>query len=103
MEESPQLFPDGRWLAYSSNEPGRIEVFVLRVQPLYPDPQANQIHVVQNWFEELRRRVPASRVSRLKGASPESRLVVSASPISGAWAAIGAARAHPHGAALEGP
>jgi hypothetical protein len=30
----------------------------LRVQPMHPDPPANQIHVVLNWFEELRRRVP---------------------------------------------
>ena len=27
-ESSPRLSPDGRWLAYTSNEPGRAEVFV---------------------------------------------------------------------------
>ena len=139
-EEYPRLSPDGRWLAYTSNEPGRIEVFVqpfagpggrtqisidggtepvwshdgrelfylngdrmmaveittaptfragtprllfegryvvsptsvaaydvasdgqrfLRVQPMHPDPPSNQIHVVLNWFEELKRRVRPS-------------------------------------------
>ena len=134
-EEHPRLSADGRWLAYTSNEPGRVEVFVqpfpgpggrsqistdggtepvwsrdgrelfylngdkmmaveittaptfragtprllfegrylfspngvaaydvsadsrrfLRVQPMHPDPPANQINVVVNWFEELRR------------------------------------------------
>jgi serine/threonine-protein kinase len=133
QEAHPRLSPDGRWLAYTSNEPGRLEVFVqpfdgpggrsqistdggtepvwsgdgrelfyldgdrmmaveittaptfkagaprrlfegryafslttsaaydvtsdgqrfLRVQPLYPDPPVNQIHIVLNWFEEL--------------------------------------------------
>ena len=136
-EYYPRLSSDGRWLAYTSNEPGRVEVFVqpfpgpggrfqisadggtepvwsrdgrelfylngdkmmaveitttpafkagtprllfegrylfspnsvagydvsadgrfLRVQPMHPDPPANQIHVVLNWFEELRRGVP---------------------------------------------
>ncbi len=32
----------------------------LRVQPMHPDPPADQIHVVLNWFEELRRRVPVT-------------------------------------------
>jgi len=32
--------PDGRFLL---------------VQPLHPDPPLNQIHVVLNWFDELRR------------------------------------------------
>jgi serine/threonine-protein kinase len=135
----PRLSPDGRWLAYTSNVSGRIEVFVqpfpgpgprvqistnfgsepvwspdgrelfyldrdtqlmvvdittkptfkaglprvlvrgrymfnsnpaagydvspdgrrfLRVQPLHPDPPTNQINVVLNWFEELRRVLP---------------------------------------------
>lgn len=137
-EDHPRLSHDGRWLAYASNESGRVEVFVqpfpgpggrsqistdggtepvwshdgrelfylngdkmmaveitttpafragtprllfegrylfspnrvaaydvtsdgqrfLRVQPMHPDPPSNQIHVVLNWFEELRRRVP---------------------------------------------
>ena len=137
-EAYPRLSPDGRWLAYTSNESGRVEVFAqpfpgpggrsqistdggtepvwsrdgrelfyvngdkmmaveitttpafragaprllfegrylfspnavaaydasadgrrfLRVQPMHPDPPANQIHVVLNGFEELRRLVP---------------------------------------------
>ena len=136
-EQHPRLSPDGRWLAYTSNEPGRVEVFIqsfpgpagrvqvstdggtepvwshdgrelfyrtgdammavnvattpalsagearklfegryvpsgpgvagydvssdgrfLLVQPLHPDPPTNQIHVVLNWFEELRRLAP---------------------------------------------
>jgi len=130
----PRLSPDGRWLAYVSNESGRSEVFVqpypgpgtrvqisadggieplwsrdgrelfyrngermmavdvttaptfragtprvlsegrflfspngvagydvaadgrfLMIQPLHPDPPTNQIQVVLNWFDELRR------------------------------------------------
>jgi hypothetical protein len=138
LEFHPRLSPDGRWLAYTSNEPGRVEVFVqpfpgpggrsqistdggaepvwsrdgrelfylngdkmmtveittapafragsprllfegrympspntvaafdvaadgqrfLRVQPMHPDPPANQIHVVLNWTSELERLVP---------------------------------------------
>jgi hypothetical protein len=133
-EQHARLSPDGHWLAYTSNEPGRVEVFVqpfpgpggrsqistdggtepvwsrdgrelfylngdkmmaleiataptfkagaprllfegrfvfspngvaaydvaadgrfLMVQPLHPDPPTNQIQVVLNWFEELRR------------------------------------------------
>ena len=134
-EQHPRLSPDGRWLAYTSDESGRVEVFVqpfpepggrtlistsggvepvwsrdgrelfylngdammavevkmsttftagaprmlfegryvlspngvasydvtsdgrrfLRVQPMHPDPPANQIQVVLNWFEELKR------------------------------------------------
>ena len=136
----PRLSPDGRWLAYTSNEPGRIEVFVqpfpgpggrsqisidggtepvwsrdgrelfflsgdkmmavqittapiftagtpqalfegrylfgpnsvaaydvaadgqrfLRVQPMHPDPPVDQIQVVLNWTEELKRLVPTN-------------------------------------------
>jgi hypothetical protein len=138
-EQSPQLSPDGRWLAYTSDESGRFEVFVqpfpdpgariqisteggeeprwsrngrelfylrdermmaveisttgalkagaprtlfegryvrspnavagydvaadgrfLMVQPLHPDPPTNQIHVVLNWTEELKRRLPTN-------------------------------------------
>jgi eukaryotic-like serine/threonine-protein kinase len=138
VESHPRLSPDGRWLAYTSDEPGRIEVFVqpfpgpgrrsqisadggtepvwsrngrelfyvngdkmmaveittapaftagtprvlfegrylsspnevagydvssdrrrfLRIQPMHPDPPANQIHIVLNWFEELKRLGP---------------------------------------------
>jgi hypothetical protein len=32
----------------------------LLVQPMHPDPPTNQIHVVLNWFDELRRRVPVT-------------------------------------------
>ena len=135
-ENAPRLSPEGRWLAYQSDEPGRTEVFVqpfpeagprvqissdggiepvwsrdgrelfylngsrmmvvaveagsafkagtprtlfdgrftigpnsvagydvaadgrfLMVQPLHPDPPTNQIQVVLNWVEELKRRV----------------------------------------------
>jgi serine/threonine-protein kinase len=138
-EQYPRLSPDGRWLAYTSNEPGRVEVFVqpfagpggrsqisieggtepvwsrdgrelfyvngdkmmaveitttpafragtprllfegrymfspngvaaydvaadgrfLRVQPMHPDPPTNQINVVLNWAEELKRLVPVN-------------------------------------------
>ena len=136
-ERYPRLSPDGRWLAYTSDEAGRQEVFVqpfpgpggaagfdrwryrasvvprwtravlhqwgqddgrrhyagagipggdsiaplrgaippspnavaaydvsadgqrfLRVQPMHPDPPANQIQVVLNSFQELRRNTP---------------------------------------------
>jgi len=136
----PRLSPDGHWLAYTSDESGRMEVFVqpftgpgrrsqisndggaepvwsrdgrelfylngdkmmaveitttpafkagtprllfegryrsgptgvagydvtsdgqrfLRVQPVHPDPPTNQIHVVLNWLEELKRLVPTN-------------------------------------------
>jgi hypothetical protein len=32
----------------------------LIVQPLHPDPPTNQINVVLNWLEELKRLVPAN-------------------------------------------
>ena len=31
----------------------------LRVQPMHPDPPRDQIQVTLNWFEELKRLVPA--------------------------------------------
>jgi Tol biopolymer transport system component len=37
-EQYPDLSPDGRWLAYASNQSGRVEVYV---QP-YPGPGARQ-------------------------------------------------------------
>ena len=100
-EGAPEFSPDGRWIAYVSDESGRPEIFV---QP-YPGPggkrqisteggtepvwrlfpltgtaydvsadgqrflmvkdvdeasAATQINVVLNWFEELKRRVPAN-------------------------------------------
>jgi Tol biopolymer transport system component len=139
LEAAPRLSPDGRWLAYTSDESGRSEVLVqsfpvpggrtqisttgatepvwsrdgrelfylngdammaveirtsptftagtprmlyegrfvrspntvasydvsadgqrfLRVQPMHPDSPRDQIHVTLNWFEELKRLVPA--------------------------------------------
>ena len=139
MDASPRLSPDGRWLAYTSDESGRTEMLVqsfpepggrtqistsggtepvwsrdgrelfflngdammaveirtsptftagaprmlfegrfvrspntvasydvsadgqrfLRVQPMHPDPPRDQIQVTLNWFEELKRLVPA--------------------------------------------
>ncbi|MBI4480621.1 MAG: protein kinase [Acidobacteria bacterium] len=134
-ENEARFSPDGRWLAYSSNESGRNEIFVqpfpgpgrkwqvstnggsfplwnpngrelfyrsgdrmmavdittaptfsagqprqlfearslaissvspdgqrfLATQPVEPEQPATQINVVLNWFEELKRRVPAAR------------------------------------------
>jgi hypothetical protein len=31
------------------------------IQPVESEPPATQINVVLNWFEELKRRVPAAR------------------------------------------
>jgi hypothetical protein len=45
--------PDGRFLAYVSDESGRNEVYVR--------PWPTQIHVVLNWFEELKVRVPTAK------------------------------------------
>ena len=41
-EQGPTFSPDGRWLAYSSNETGRPEIYVAP------------------WFEELKRLVPVN-------------------------------------------
>jgi serine/threonine-protein kinase len=59
---TPRLLFEGRYIsstngvaAYDVASDGRR---FLRVQPMHPDPPANQIHVVLNWHEELRRLVP---------------------------------------------
>jgi hypothetical protein len=59
---TPRLLFEGRYIsspngvaAYDVSADGRR---FLRVQPLHPDPPANQIQVVLNWFEELRRTAP---------------------------------------------
>jgi serine/threonine-protein kinase len=43
-EQDPALSPDGRWLAYTSNETGRSEVFV---RP-FPDVEAGKVQVSTN-------------------------------------------------------
>jgi hypothetical protein len=48
---------------YNSNQAAGYDVSpdgqrFLRVQPLDPDPPSNQINLVLNWFEELRRVLP---------------------------------------------
>ena len=59
---TPRLLFEGRYLlspnsvaAYDVSSDGQR---FLRVQPMHPDPPANQIHVVLNWTEELKRLVP---------------------------------------------
>jgi hypothetical protein len=58
---APRALFEGRYLrspngvaAYDVAADGRF----LMVQPLHPDPPTNQIQIVLNWFEELRRIVP---------------------------------------------
>lgn len=74
-EHSPKFSPDGRWLAYVSEESGRAEVYVRRYPqgdklpvstgggngPVRgPDPQGTrEIVLVQNWFEEVKRLAPS--------------------------------------------
>ncbi len=73
-EWSPALSPDGRWLAYSSNETGRNEVYVVR----YPDLDGRQQISVgggfgPSWSDD-------GRELRFLGASsgpPESAMLVS--------------------------
>jgi hypothetical protein len=38
MQTSPQISPDGRWVAYHSNETGRMEVYVAR----FPNPSGSR-------------------------------------------------------------
>jgi len=33
----------------------------LRIQPTEPEPPADRIHIVLNWFDELKRLVPTTR------------------------------------------
>jgi eukaryotic-like serine/threonine-protein kinase len=58
----PRVLSEGRYM-YNSNHAAGYDVSpdgrrFLRVQPLHPDPPTNQINVVLNWFEELRRVLP---------------------------------------------
>ena len=41
VEQDPAISPDGRWLAYASNESGRFEVYV---RP-FPDVDSNRVQV----------------------------------------------------------
>ena len=61
---APRLLFEGRY-ALNTNGVAGYDVSsdgqrFLRLQPIHADPPANQIHVVLNWFEELRRRVPVT-------------------------------------------
>jgi Tol biopolymer transport system component len=58
----PRVLVEGRYM-YNSNHAAGYDVSpdgrrFLRVQPLHPDPLPNQINVVLNWLEELRRVLP---------------------------------------------
>jgi Tol biopolymer transport system component len=46
-EGHPAVSPDGRWIAYHSNQSGRWEVYV--------QPFPEMIVVILNWIDELRR------------------------------------------------
>ncbi len=61
---APRLLFEGRYVP-SVNSVSGFDVSpdgrrFLRVQPIEPDPPANQINVVMNWFEELKRLVPST-------------------------------------------
>jgi Tol biopolymer transport system component len=87
-ERVPMISPDGKWLAYLSDESGREEVYVqsfpeaggrryvnnigranydvypdnerfLMVEAIAPQKPSTQLNVVLEWFEELKRRVPS--------------------------------------------
>jgi hypothetical protein len=53
--EGRYVFPPNGVASYDVASDGQR---FLRVQPMHPDPPANQIHVVLNWLEELKQRVP---------------------------------------------
>jgi hypothetical protein len=58
----PRVLVEGRYM-YNSNQAEGYDVSpdgqrFLRVQPLHSDPPSNQINLVLNWFEELRRVLP---------------------------------------------
>ena len=60
---TPRTLFEGRYVrspnavaGYDVGPDGRF----LMVQPLHPDPPTNQIHVVLNWTEELKRGVPTN-------------------------------------------
>jgi eukaryotic-like serine/threonine-protein kinase len=68
-EQFPRLSPDGHWLAFVTNESGRNEVMVQSFPEAGAktqistsgglDPPTHEIQVTMNWFEELKRLVPA--------------------------------------------
>ena len=62
VASTPRLLFEGRYVrspngvaSYDVSADGRF----LRVQPMHPDPPTDQIQVTLNWFEELKRLVPA--------------------------------------------
>ena len=62
---SPRLLFQGRY-AHSTTSSAGYDVSpdgrrFLRVQPIEPDPPNNQINVVINWFEELKRIAPVGK------------------------------------------
>jgi serine/threonine-protein kinase len=60
---TPRTLFEGRFLRSSNGVAGydvAADGRFLMVQPLHPDPPTNQIHVVLNWFEELKRLVPVN-------------------------------------------
>jgi len=61
---APRMLFEGRFVL-SPNAVASYDVSAdgqrfLRVQPMHPDPPTDQIHVGLNWFEELKRLVPAN-------------------------------------------
>jgi hypothetical protein len=60
VERTAMFAPDGRWLAYESNETGRLEVYVrsfLLMMPLIESESSiTEVHLVLNFLDELRRR-----------------------------------------------
>ena len=104
-EQRAELSPDGRWLAYASDESGRTEVYMpprvgiprmlftfdrdvsfstlprgydvssdgqrscgARVLPFQAPAPVTRINLAQNWFEELKAKVPA--------ATPDGQTIV---------------------------
>lgn len=59
---APRLLFEGRYVRSPNNVAGYDVASdgqrFLFVQPMHPDPPANQIQVVLNWFQELRRSTP---------------------------------------------
>ena len=51
-ERNPQVSPDGRWIAYSSNETGRSEIYI---RPFPEGPGRNQVSVSGGVFPRWRR------------------------------------------------
>ena len=60
---TPRMLFEGRFVR-SPNSVASYDVSAdgqrfLRVQPMHPDPPSDQIQVTLNWFEEVKRLVPA--------------------------------------------